>query len=86
MGWTLRTTVLQLKTHFTPKLPFESELRETEKKLKQCQKKNFDHHHRTKNLKPLKAGQRVWLSDRRESGTVVEKVASRPYVFETVGV
>ena len=54
MGRKLRSTVPQLQTHFSPKLPTQTELRETDRKLKQSQKKNFDQCHRVKCLTPLK--------------------------------
>ena len=83
MGRTLRSTIPQLQTHFVPQLPNQTELTEKEQKAKQHQKKNFDRRHKSRNLKPLKEGETVWMSDRKESGTVIRKVAPRSYLVQT---
>ena len=82
MGRTLRSTIPQLQTHFVPQLPNPAQLREKEQKAKQ-QQKNFDYCHKSRNLKPLKEGETVWMSDRKESGTVTRKVAPRSYLVQT---
>ena len=81
MGRKLRSTIPQLQTHFVPQLPNQAELTEKEQKAKQHQKNNFDRRHKSRNLKPLKEGETVWMSDRKESVTVIRKVASRSYLI-----
>ena len=85
MGRTLRSIIPQLQTYFASQLPNQTQLREEEQKAKQHQKNNFDRRHKSRNLKPLKKGETVWMSDRKESGTVINKVAPRSYLVKTTG-
>ena len=85
MGRKLRSTVPQLQTHFSPQLPTQTELREKDKSLKHSQKKNFDRHHRVRSLTPLKTGEKVWICDRKETGTVISKESRRSYKVEAMG-
>ena len=43
----------------------------------------YGNRHKSRNLKPLKEGEKVWMSDRKESGTVTRKVAPRSYLVQT---
>ena len=54
---TLPITADQLK----PMVPNVTWLREKEKELRARMKRNFDKHHRTKNLQPLQLGDTVWI-------------------------
>lgn len=53
MGHKLRTTVPVALTQLVPHLPNFSKLKEKKKQLRERQRKNFNHHHRAVNLKPL---------------------------------
>ena len=85
MGRKLRSTVPQLPTHFSPQLPTQTDLRDRDQKLKLSQKKNFDQWHQVRNLKPLTTGEKIWIADRKESGTVIQKVSNRSYEIEAKG-
>ena len=85
MGRKLRSTVPQLPTHFSPQLPTQTDLRERDQKLKLSQKEHFDQRHRVRNLKPLTTGEKIWITDRKESGTVIQKVSNRSYEIEAKG-
>ena len=37
------------------------------------------------NLKPLTPGEKIWITDRKESGTVISKVSNRSYEIEAKG-
>ena len=85
MGRKLCSTVPQLPTHFSPQLPTQTDLRERDQKLKKSQKENFDQRHRVRNLKPLTPEEKIWITDRKESGTVISKVLNRSYEIEAKG-
>ena len=59
--------------------------RERDQKLKLLQKENFDQRHRVRNLKPLTTGEKIWITDRKESGIVLRKVSNRSYEIEAKG-
>ena len=71
--------------HFSPQLPTQTDLRERDQKFKLSQKENFDQRHRVRNLKPLTTGEKIWITDRKESGTVIQKVSNRSYEIEAKG-
>ena len=66
-----------------PELPNRSQLCSKERKIRDWQKRNFDHHHRARSLEPLLPGETVWLPDNASDGKVVEKTAPWSYVVET---
>ena len=83
MGRKLRTTVPVALTQLVPHLPNFSKLKEKEKQLRERQRKNFNHHHRAVDLKPLQAGDNVWIPDTSSEGTVVTETNPRSYVVQT---
>jgi len=84
MGRRLRTTVPTINQQLIPQLPEASKLHK-EKNLRQRQKKNFDRRFRTRELKPLEKGDKVWITDSNTKGTVVENNQPRSYVVVTDG-
>ncbi len=83
MGRNLRTTIPVVPSKLLPHLPNSSQLREKEKLMRERQQRNFDHHHRATDLKPLQAGGHVWIPDKQAEGTVVEETNPRSYVVKT---
>lgn len=48
------------------------------------QKRNYDRHHGTRELRELVTGESVWIVDKRTTGTVVGKDSNpRSYIIET---
>ena len=79
-------TEINYQTHFAPYLPNQTQVTQLREEQKaKHQKKNFDCRHKSRNLKPFKKGETVWMSDRKESETVMSKVAPRSYLVKTTG-
>ena len=83
MGRKLRTTLPTTLQVMKPQLPKVSRLQTKDKQIKKRQQQNFDQRHKATNLKPLQKGDRVWLSDRKTKGTVVNSCAPRSYIIQT---
>ena len=83
MGRRLKITVPVFPSQLKPKLPDSSELRGREKNSRNRQKRNYDRRHQAKLLKPLHAGDTVWIPDTNSEGTVVEMRNPRSYVVNT---
>ena len=66
-----------------PKVVNPLELEEKDEQLKERQKKNFDQHHRAKDLPKLQPGDVVWIPDRNSPGTVTEGVSQRSHMVQT---
>ena len=67
-----------------PSWPYIPQVREREANAKIQQKRNYDLHHRVHCLPELKTGNTVWITDRKEQGTIVEKAATpRSYLVQT---
>ena len=47
------------------------------------EKKNFDERHRVQELLTLKTGDKVWITDKEESRTVVKQAALTSYLVAT---
>ena len=77
MSRKLRTTV--------PMTVSQSRVAARDKQLKQRQKVNDDAHHGVRELPVLTPGESVWLTDRDESGEVIEEIATWSYTVETPG-
>ena len=59
-------------------------VREREKNIKKRQKNNYDVRRGVKTLQHLEHGDKVWIPDRKESGTIEKKLnMPRSYIVET---
>ena len=85
MSRKLRTTVPMTVSQRKPKTPDFSRVVARDKQLKQRQKVNHDAHHGVRELPALTPGESVWVTDREESGEVIEETATRSYTVETPG-
>ena len=83
MGRKLRTTIPATLHIMKPQLPNTSQLQTKERDIKKRQQQNFNQRHKATNLKPLQKGDKVWLTDRKEKGTVLGKSATRSYIVQT---
>ena len=83
MSRTLRTTLSGTREQRIPKLVEISSLKEKDEQVKEHQKRNYDQHHRTRDLPPLESGETVWIPDRESEGTVREEVSPRSHIVET---
>jgi transposase InsO family protein len=83
MGRILRSTVPSSREIRKPSIPDSKSLIAREKQLREKQKRNFDRRHGVRELPVLTEGDLVWLSDRKERGTVGEQIGPRSYEVET---
>ena len=79
----LRTTVPTTREQRKPEVPSLNVVKERDMLLKTRQKNNFDKHHGTRELPPLKIGQLVWLPESNATAHVGEQVAPRSYSVTT---
>ena len=82
MGRVLRTVVPTTRAQRKPCIPDLSLVRSRDRQIKARQKKEFDSHHRTRELSPLLPGDKVWVSQRECEGKVQEEVAPQSYNIE----
>ena len=83
MNRKLRTNVLSSREAWKPQVPDRKLVVEREEEQIRKQKGNFDRHHRALDLSLAYPGNLVWISDRKEQGTVGGEVAPRSYEVET---
>ena len=83
MNRRLRTNVPISREARIPLVPDKTLLLEREEELRRKQKCNFNRRHRARDLSPALPGNVVWLPDRRERGTIGDKVTPRSYQVET---
>ena len=83
MGRKIRTTVPVLPNTLDPKHPNNFRLRKKEKAIRERQRRNFNSRHHTKELQPLKKGERVWIRGSDEQAVVTEELPNRSYVVQT---
>lgn len=84
MGRRIRTSLPTATSNLRPKIPEDKSVREREKERIIQQKRNYDKHHGTRQLRELVPGEEVWIVDKRTTGTVVRKDSSpRSYIIET---
>ena len=62
MGRRLCTQLPQIPQHLKPTWSYLTQLRKKDKRFKETQKRNFDRHHRAKELQDLPDGQTVWIT------------------------
>ena len=59
-------------------------VRDTERKIKGKKKNNHDFRHKAKSLDQLDIGDTIWISDRKECGTIFgEAETPRSYIVKT---
>ena len=85
MGRKLRTIVPMISKQLLPQLPVKSIVREKEEKIRERQQDNFNNYYRARQLKPLQAGERVYIPDNSSEGTVTEESFTCSYVVQTPG-
>lgn len=83
MSRRLRTTLPLVQEQRTPEVVPYKEIAARDSQLKDRQKRNFDRHHRTKELQKLKAGEEVWIPDRKCTGIITNEVRPRSHIVET---
>lgn len=83
-GRKIQTTLPLVSEQLVPTWPYLETVREKEERIKIRQTKNHDSHHGVKILQQLEPDSEVWIPDRKEPGTVIEKSENpRSYVVET---
>lgn len=84
MGRRIRTSLPTVGSRLNPKTPDPDLLKNWEQQSRDKEKMNFDRRHGVHPLKPLHIGQRVWVSDQRQTGHVTSpSEAPRSYMVET---
>ncbi len=84
MGRRLRTTVPTLPLLLNPALPDTGAVSSKEKERRDADAERFNRSHRARKLSLLQPGDHVWISDAKESGTIVTShSAPRSYLVNT---
>ncbi|XP_046391596.1 uncharacterized protein K02A2.6-like [Ischnura elegans] len=84
MGRKLRTNVPMGPMRLAPKWPDLEALRHKNHFITERAKRNYNRRHRARELPSLTAGDRVWVKDRREYGTIIAEAGHpRSYLLET---
>jgi len=86
MGRRIRTTLPQTNSQLIPQWPYLEEFKKCNKKFKQRQKKDFDHHNRVHKLPDIPDNADVWIqsANRPTQGQVISKGCTpRSYVVST---
>lgn len=80
----IRTTLPMIEAELEPKTLPRKEIADRDAEQKLQQKTNFDNRHKAHELSTLHPGQPVWITDKREYGTVAGKSAEpRSYIVDT---
>ena len=83
-GRMIQTTLPLVADNLVPTWPYIVTVREREENIKKRQKSNHDARHDAKTLEQLEPQDKVWIPDRKESGTIREKLETpRSYIVET---
>ena len=64
-------------------LPNRGRVKEKDRQLKLRQERNYNEHHRAKDLSPLDPGNGVWVPDRNSEAEVVHQTSPRSYQVAT---
>lgn len=84
MSRKLRTNIPITQEQLTPKLVDCKQLRAKDSAIKERQRHNYDQRHGVHTLPPLQCGDKVWIPDRKEEGTVVDETGQpRSYMLST---
>jgi hypothetical protein len=73
MGQNMRSTITSAPLHLTPQIPDRHNFQEKEEARRRNQKRNFDNHHKTREMKPLCSGTSVFVADMKWRGNVIGK-------------
>ena len=83
MGGRLGTTVPILPTQLYPALPDGVAFAREEREKRRSDAENYNRRHRVKALSALTAGERVWVTDIKTSGTVLQNHSTpRSYLVD----
>ena len=83
-GRKIQTTLPLIPQNLVPTWPYIVTVREREENIKKRQKNNYDARHGVKILQNLEPKDKVWIPDRKESGTIENKLnMPRSYIVET---
>ena len=85
MNRILRSRVPTTDEQRQPRVPDREEVERQDLTLKKKQKENYDTHHGTRPLPPIALGERVWISNSEEEGTVEEEIGPDSYHVTTPG-
>ena len=86
MGRRLRTDIPQATAMLMPDWSYLQEFRDSDKKMKEAQKRNYDSRHRVKDLPALPGNQPVWVDhqDSQVPGEIIQpESAPRSYMVGT---
>ena len=84
MSRKLRTNLPMIQNQrLQPRVPNFHNVEQKDKEAKQRLKWNFNAHHGTRPLPTLLTGDKVWVTDRKEEGIVMEEIFPRSYVVNT---
>ena len=83
MSRKLRTNLPMIQNQRQPRVPNFHKVKQKDKEAKQRQKWNFNAHHGARPLPTLLTGEKVWVTDRKEEGIVMEEIFPRSYVVNT---
>ena len=61
----------------------KSLVKEKEEKIRERQQKNFNNHHRARQLRSLQTGEQVYIPDNSSEGIVLEEPSPHSYVVQT---
>lgn len=85
MGRRIRTSVPMKSLFLEPKTPDKNQLRAKEEQRILNQKRNYDRHHRARDLEEIRPETKVWITDLRRFGTIIKKCNEpRSYMVETM--
>ncbi|CAB4037730.1 Hypothetical predicted protein, partial [Paramuricea clavata] len=83
-GRKIQTTLPVVSQHLVPTWSYLVAVREKEERIKKRQKKNYDFRNKVKTLQQIEPDCPVWIPDRKESGTIINKFETpRSYVVKT---
>ena len=83
-GRKIQTTLPLISESLVPTWPYIVTVREREENIKKRQKNNYDVRRGVKTLQHLESGDKVWIPDHKESGTIEKKLnMPRSYIVET---
>lgn len=84
-GRRLRTTLPSTSTYKRISIDSENEFKIKDRNIKNRNKQNFDRRHRARPLRSLWKGERVWISDMKRFGEVIERLGERRYRVSSQG-
>ena len=84
MGRNIRSTIPTAPHQLMPQLPDRNSFQEKEEVRRSNQKRNFDNHHKAREMEPLCSGTTVFVTDMKCRGNVIGKANTpRSYIVNT---